>query len=183
MYIEQIYLTYKSHNCIIDIQIVYSVLYIPQCYGHSNLKQTKLIHVHIAIRLTNSMLYMYIFQTTLPKYIILTCYIPPPQLGIKETTGTSTSASYLDLLLSVTDRTLSTKLYDKCDDFDFRIVKFPCICSNIPDSQAYGVYISQLVKPLSQYGGALTAIPRKWKRRGDAVTTQYDRRQRHVGAP
>ena len=34
-------------------------------------------------------------------------------------TETSTSASYFDLLISVTDVTLSTKLYDKRDDFDF----------------------------------------------------------------
>ena len=44
------------------------------------------------------------------------------------------------------DETLSTKLYDKCDDFNFRIVNFPYICSNIPESAAYGVYISQLVR-------------------------------------
>ena len=81
--------------------------------------------------------------------------IYPPELEIKETTETSTSASYLDLLLSVTDGTLSTKLYDKRDDFDFRIVNFPFICSNIPESPAYGVYISQLIRyarACSSYG-------------------------------
>ena len=41
---------------------------------------------------------------------------------------------------------LSTKLYDKRDDFDFRIVNFPYISSNIPESPAYGVYISQLLR-------------------------------------
>ena len=62
--------------------------------------------------------------------------IYPPELEIKETTDTSTSVSYLDLLLSVTGGTLSTKLYDKRDNFDFRIVNFPFICSNIPQSPA-----------------------------------------------
>ena len=56
-------------------------------------------------------------------------YIPWSE--IKETTKTSTSASYLDLLLSVIDRIIPTKLYDKRDDFDFRILIFPYICSNI----------------------------------------------------
>ena len=52
---------------------------------------------------------------------------------------TFTSSSYLDLLLSVTDWTFSTKLHDERDYFDFRIVNFPYICSNIPESPAYGV--------------------------------------------
>jgi hypothetical protein len=38
-----------------------------------------------------------------------------------------------------------TKLYDKRDDFNFVIVNFPFICSNIPAAPAYGVYISQLI--------------------------------------
>jgi hypothetical protein len=37
-----------------------------------------------------------------------------------------------------------TQLYDKRYDFSFDIVNFPYICSNIPLSLAYGVYISQL---------------------------------------
>ena len=41
--------------------------------------------------------------------------------------------SYLDLLLFVTDRSRSTK-YDKRDDFDFRLVNVPDMCSNIPES-------------------------------------------------
>ena len=39
-----------------------------------------------------------------------------------------------------------TKLYDKRDDFDFHIVNFPFLSSNIPSSPSYGVYISQLIK-------------------------------------
>ena len=41
---------------------------------------------------------------------------------------------------------LSTKLYDKRDDFTFPIVNFPFLCGNIPAAPAYGVYISQLVR-------------------------------------
>jgi len=33
-------------------------------------------------------------------------------------------------------------LYNR-DDFNFPIVNFPFICSNIPAAPAYGVYISQ----------------------------------------
>ena len=34
---------------------------------------------------------------------------------------------------------LSTNIYDKRDDFNFKIINFPNMCSNIPASPAYGV--------------------------------------------
>ena len=71
--------------------------------------------------------------------------IYPPELAIKGTSESPSSASYLDLLLSVYNGIL-TNIYDKRDDFDFRIVNFPFISSNIPESPAYGVYISQLIR-------------------------------------
>ena len=37
-------------------------------------------------------------------------------------------------------------IYDKRDDFTFRIVNFPHMDSNIPANPAYGVYIFQLVR-------------------------------------
>ena len=58
------------------------------------------------------------------------------------------SASYLDLHLEInSEGRLRTKLYDKRDDFNFPIVNFPFICSNIPATPAYGVYtgISQMI--------------------------------------
>jgi hypothetical protein len=47
---------------------------------------------------------------------------------------------------------LRTKLYDKRDDFNFPIVNFPFLCSNIPAVPAYGVYISQLIRYSRAYG-------------------------------
>ena len=41
---------------------------------------------------------------------------------------------------------LSTKIYDKRDDLNFKIINFPNMCSNIPASPAYGVNISQLIR-------------------------------------
>jgi hypothetical protein len=40
----------------------------------------------------------------------------------------------------------STKIYDTRDDFNFKIINFPNMCSNIPASPAYGVYISLLIR-------------------------------------
>ena len=38
------------------------------------------------------------------------------------------------------------KIFDKRDDFNFPIVNFPLISSNISAAPAYGVYISQLIR-------------------------------------
>ena len=73
--------------------------------------------------------------------------IYPDELEIKDTTESGRSASYLDILLNIdSDGRLTTTLYDKRDDFDFAIVNFPFLCSNVPLSPAYGVYVSQLIR-------------------------------------
>jgi hypothetical protein len=49
---------------------------------------------------------------------------------------------YLDLHLEIdSEGRLRTKPYNKRDDFNFPIVNFPFICSNIPAALAYGVYL------------------------------------------
>ena len=56
-------------------------------------------------------------------------------------------ADYLDLTFIIdSGGKLSTRLYDKRDDFDFHIVNFPFLSSNIPSGPSYGVYISQLIR-------------------------------------
>jgi hypothetical protein len=69
--------------------------------------------------------------------------IYPIELEINYTIDTDRSASYLDLHLEIdSEGHLRTKPYDKSDDFNFPIVNFPFICSNIPAAPAYAVYIS-----------------------------------------
>ena len=71
----------------------------------------------------------------------------PAEIEIKNTTESNTSASYLNILLSIgRDGQLRTSLYDKRDDFNFHITNFPFLSSNIPSSPAYGVLISQLIR-------------------------------------
>ena len=41
---------------------------------------------------------------------------------------------------------VSTKIYDKRDDFDFEIVNFLFLDGNVPPSASYGVYIFQLIR-------------------------------------
>ena len=48
--------------------------------------------------------------------------------------------------LSISNDIVSTKNYDKRDDFDFEIVNFPFLDGDVPRSTSYGVYISKLIR-------------------------------------
>ena len=50
----------------------------------------------------------------------------------------------MDLNLCKSNGTVSTKIYDKRDDFD--IVSFPFLDGDVPRRTSYGVYISQLIR-------------------------------------
>ena len=71
--------------------------------------------------------------------------IYPKELDIKNTTDTRNSASYLDLMLQIDQNGyLTTKLYDKRDNFNFPIVDFPFLDSNIASSLMAPSYHSLL---------------------------------------
>ena len=70
--------------------------------------------------------------------------IYPSDLELKETTESNITCSFLDLLLFNDGGILKSKVYDKRDDFNFDIVNYPYISSNIPINPAYGVYVSRL---------------------------------------
>ena len=48
--------------------------------------------------------------------------------------------------MSITNGIVSSKIYDKQDDFNFEIVNFPFLDKDVPHSPFYGVYISQLIR-------------------------------------
>ena len=52
----------------------------------------------------------------------------------------------MDLISSISNGTVSTKIYDKRDDFDFDIVNSPFLDGDVPRRTSYGVYISQLIR-------------------------------------
>ena len=67
--------------------------------------------------------------------------------NIAATANTSdTKAAFLDLHLSISNDIVSSKIYDKRDDFDIEIVNFPFLGCDVPLSTSYGVYISQLIR-------------------------------------
>ena len=51
--------------------------------------------------------------------------IYPSELQLNKANASDTKAAFLDLHLSIFNDIVSTKIYDKRDDFDFEIVNFP----------------------------------------------------------
>ena len=49
-------------------------------------------------------------------------------------------------LLCLASKYNKIPLYDKRDDFNFPILNFPFLNSNIPSAPAYGVYVSHLIR-------------------------------------
>ena len=71
--------------------------------------------------------------------------IYPSELQLNKANTSDTKAAFLDLYLSISNDIVSTKIYDKCDDFDCDIVNFQILDGGVPRSTSYGVYISQLI--------------------------------------
>ena len=77
--------------------------------------------------------------TLIEKYFWHFCWLP-----YLYTFSLYENASFI--IVSAETEQLSTKIFDKRDDFNFKIINFSNMCSNIPASPVYGVYISQLIR-------------------------------------
>ena len=66
--------------------------------------------------------------------------IYPAKLQLNKANSSDTEAPLLDLNLSISIGTVSTKIDDKQDDFD--IVNFPFLDGDVPRRSSYGIYIS-----------------------------------------
>ena len=56
------------------------------------------------------------------------------ELQLNKANASNTEAAFLDLHLSISNDIVSTKIYDKRDDFDFEIVNFPFLDGDVPRS-------------------------------------------------
>ena len=72
--------------------------------------------------------------------------IYPSELQLNKANSSDTEASFLDLHLTISDGFVSSKIYDKRDNFDFDIVNFPSLDGDVPRATSYGVYLSQLIR-------------------------------------
>ena len=102
--------------------------------------------------------------------------IYPSQLTVEKANKSDHLADYLDLTFIIdSGGKLSTRLYDKRDDFDFHIVNFPFLSSNIPSGPSYGVYISQLIRRLEKsfkkFYGRYQDLIEKYRRSVNAMVS------------
>ena len=81
----------------------------------------------------------------------------PSELQLNKAITSDTEAAFLDFHLSISNVIVSTKIYDKRDNFDFEIVNFPFLDGDVPRSTSYGVYISQLIRFLEHLAMLLTS--------------------------
>ena len=103
--------------------------------------------LHLARKFNNTFRYIDdLISINNPQFENYVAKIYPPSLELKNATDSPVGTAYLDLyLFKNSDGALKTKLYDKRDDFQFEIINFQWMDSNIPICPAYGVYVSRLV--------------------------------------
>ena len=75
--------------------------------------------------------------------------IYPTELQLNKANSSDTEAPFLDLNLSITNGIVSSKIYDKRDDFNFEILNFPLLDGDVPRSPS-----SCLGKSVTTQGGS-----------------------------
>ena len=71
--------------------------------------------------------------------------IYPPELQLNKANTSDTDAPFW-IYICLSNDFVSSKIYDKRDDFDYDIVNFPFLDGDLPRRPSYGVYISQLIR-------------------------------------
>ena len=72
--------------------------------------------------------------------------IYPKELTLNKASKSDTETPFLDLNIKIKDGSIETSVYDKREDFDFKIINFPWLDGDVPKLPSYGIYISQLVR-------------------------------------
>ena len=71
--------------------------------------------------------------------------IYPSELQLNKANTSDTEAAFLDLHLSFSNDIVSTKIYDKRDDFDFEIVNFPFLDGDVPRKVSKAFFVGILI--------------------------------------
>ena len=72
--------------------------------------------------------------------------IYPKELELKKENSNITTCSFLDLKIDIHDNTFTTSLYDKRDDYRFKIVRLPYRCSNIPKKMFTSSIVAEILR-------------------------------------
>ena len=98
-------------------------------------------NITLSIKFSNT--YRYIDDLSCKDFELSISDIYLKELILKKTNTGPRKSPFLDLDITITNNQFITKVYDKQEDFNFDIVNFPNIERNIPNTPAYGVFISQ----------------------------------------
>ena len=118
------------------------------CYEHDFMKTLdKSTQSHIVEAFSDTSRYLDdVLNIDNPYFESFIPSIYPKELTLNKANVSDKSASFLDLDITIKDDVISTKIYDKRDDFNFSIVNYPHLDGDVPRSTSYGVYISQLIR-------------------------------------
>ena len=68
-------------------------------------------------------------------------------IKLSRTDNEAKSAEYLDMNVDTKGAFFKSKLFDKRENFSFKVINFPCMkYSNIPATPSYGIFLSQLMR-------------------------------------
>ena len=72
--------------------------------------------------------------------------IYPEEMTLNKTNTSSSSATFLDLNINIINGKFVTTVYDKRNDFGFKVISLPHFTSNVPESSLFGVFTSQVYR-------------------------------------
>ena len=87
-----------------------------------------------------------LFNIDYPYFEQMVGQIYPTELQLNKANSSNTEAPFLDWNLSITNDIVSSKIYDKRDEFNFEIENLKFLDGAVPRSPSYCVYISQLIR-------------------------------------
>ena len=69
--------------------------------------------------------------------------IYPNEMVLENTNVSRIESNYLDLCITLNNGNFAHKSYDKREDYNFEVIRYPDLSGNIPYNPAYGVFVSQ----------------------------------------
>ena len=78
-----------------------------------------------------------------------------PEIYPPERSGNDNKfVNYLDIAVNIYSHKVTTKMYNKVDDFNFEVVSFTFLHSNIPINIGYNLFYSQLIRYYKRFRGS-----------------------------
>ena len=92
--------------------------------------------------------------------------IYPPELQLNKANTSDTEAPFLDLHLSISNGFVSSKIYDKRDDFDFDIVNFPFLDGDVPRSTSQLIWFARVSSHVADFNARNKSLTAKFLQQG-----------------